>query len=118
MSDKTTYALLIYRVKDSRPGQGAREETLEGHRALQKEAHAAGDLHAVARLDLPDRVKTVYPDTGVVTDGPFVESKEWLAGFYLVDCATEDEAVARARLICCDPDHVVVVRPAIWRWQP
>ena len=29
----------------------------------------------------------------LVTDGPFTESKEWIAGFELVDCADLDQAV-------------------------
>ena len=27
------------------------------------------------------------------TDGPFIEAKEWVGGFYLVDCASIDRAV-------------------------
>ena len=33
----------------------------------------------------------------VTTDGPFTESKEIVGGFFLVDCATRDEAIALAR---------------------
>ncbi len=29
----------------------------------------------------------------MVTDGPFIESKEVLGGFYLIDCASVDEAL-------------------------
>ena len=29
----------------------------------------------------------------LVTDGPFTESKEWIAGFDIVDCADLDEAI-------------------------
>ena len=29
----------------------------------------------------------------MVTDGPFIESKELLGGFYLIDCASVDEAL-------------------------
>ena len=32
-----------------------------------------------------------------VVDGPFTESKEMVGGFFLVDCATRDEAIAIAR---------------------
>ena len=35
----------------------------------------------------------------MVTDGPFAETKEQLAGFYLVDAATEDEALQIAARI-------------------
>ncbi|MBO1754958.1 YciI family protein [Allobranchiibius sp. CTAmp26] len=29
----------------------------------------------------------------IVTDGPFAETKEWLAGFDILDCATLDDAI-------------------------
>jgi hypothetical protein len=35
-----------------------------------------------------------------------------------VDCKGEDEAIARAKLICADDEHAVEVRPVTWRWKP
>ena len=32
-----------------------------------------------------------------LTDGPFAETKEMVGGFFLIDCATRDEAIAIAR---------------------
>jgi len=32
-----------------------------------------------------------------ITDGPFAETKEMVGGFFLIDCATHEEAVAIAR---------------------
>ncbi|MCK2238883.1 MULTISPECIES: YciI family protein [unclassified Crossiella] len=32
----------------------------------------------------------------LVSDGPFAETKEWIAGFDLLDCASLDEAIAIA----------------------
>jgi hypothetical protein len=52
-----------------------------------------------------------------ITDGPFIESKEWLVGFYLVDCEDEAQALERAKQICADAHHVIEVRPANWRWR-
>ena len=37
------------------------------------------------------------PGKGVVTDGPFTETKEQLLGFYVIDCADRDAAIAAAR---------------------
>jgi hypothetical protein len=116
-----TYALLIYRT--STPALGVPEldekQALAGHLALQAEAAARKDLHAVARLGAPGRARTVRARaTGHdVTDGPFIESKEWLVGFYLVDCENEEQALARARQICTDPHHVIEIRPVDWRWR-
>lgn len=117
-----TYALLIYRA--SLPTVTLPElderQALAGHRALQVEAAARKDLHAVARLDAPRTARTVRARaTGHdVTDGPFIESKEWLVGFYLVDCDDEEQALARARQICTDQHHAIEVRPVDWRWRP
>lgn len=117
----TTYALLIYRTAP--PTEPIPEldeaQALVGHRALQAEASRRGDLHAVARLDAPGTARTVRMRASghEVSDGPFVEAKEWLVGFYLVDCADEAQAVARARKICADPHHVIEVRPVGWRWR-
>lgn len=117
----TTYALLIYRASQeavSARGPGERE-ILDGHRALQVEAAGKGHLHAVARLDEPRTARTVRVGASGhdVTDGPFMESKEWLVGFYLVDCVDEAQALARARQICADPSHIIEVRPTTWRWR-
>jgi hypothetical protein len=117
-----TYVLLIYRatgVGETPPGIDERA-TLRGHRKLQAEAAARGELHAVARLEETRGARTVKRTGGahVIVDGPFVETKEWLVGFYLIDCASEDEAVARAKVICADDEHAVEVRPVTWRWEP
>jgi len=48
-------------------------------------------------------------------DGPYLETKEWLVGFYLVDCAGEGEALARAKLLS-DDGHAIEVRPVDWSW--
>lgn len=118
----TTYALLIYRAAappaEPIPALDERE-ALAGHRAVQAEATARGELHAVARLDDPESARTVRARARghEVTDGPFIESKEWLVGFYLVDCEDEAQALERAKQICRDPHHVIEVRPVGWRWR-
>ena len=117
-----TYVLLIYRATElgKKPAGLDEQATLRAHRKLQEEASARGDLHAVARLEESRDARTVKRNEGVheVVDGPFVETKEWLVGFYLVDCANEEEAIARAKAICADDEHVIEVRPVTWRWTP
>lgn len=117
-----TYALLIYRATAAgkQPSQMDEQATLRGHRKLQKEASARGELHAVARLDTPRGARTVKRSGGAheITDGPFIETKEWLVGFYLVDCESEEEALERAKRICVDGEHAIEVRAVGWRWKP
>jgi hypothetical protein len=46
-------------------------------------------------------------------DGPFAETKEQLLGFFVVDCASMDEAIERARELarCYSSDGAFEVRP-------
>ena len=117
-----TYVLLIYRATEpgKKPAGLDEQATLRAHRKLQEEASARGDLHAVAQLEESRDARTVKRNAGAheVVDGPFIETKEWLVGFYLVDCASEEEAIARAKVICADDEHVIEVRPVTWRWTP
>jgi hypothetical protein len=116
-----TYALLIYRTAPpSAPiPQLEEQRALAEHRALQRDAAERGQLHAVARLGEPDAARTVRARASGhdVTDGPFIETKEWLVGFYLVDCESEEQAFARARQICEGDAHAIEVRPVSWRWK-
>jgi hypothetical protein len=51
---------------------------------------------------------------GVVIDGPFTESKEQLLGFYVVDCADRDAAIAAARdLRQANPGAMYEIRPVL-----
>jgi hypothetical protein len=117
-----TYALLIYRTSAaSMPIPELDEQAaLDRHRELQAEAGAKGKLRTVARLADAHIARTVKAraDAHEVSDGPFIETKEWLVGFYLIDCETVEQAVERARLICPDPHHAIEVRPVTWQWQP
>jgi hypothetical protein len=54
------------------------------------------------------------PESGdpIVSDGPFAETKEQLAGYYLLDCADLDDALAWAKRIPM-PGGTVEVRPVM-----
>jgi len=52
------------------------------------------------------------PEAPVVTDGPFAETKEQLLGFYVVDCASLEEALSFAReLGHANPGGAYELRP-------
>lgn len=54
------------------------------------------------------------PGAGFITDGPFAETKEQLLGFYVVDAASQDEAVGIARdLRKANPTAVYEIRPVM-----
>jgi hypothetical protein len=58
----------------------------------------SGHLRASGRLQPTATAKTVRDGGGksMIIDGPFAETKEVLAGYYLVTCKDHDEAVAIA----------------------
>lgn len=116
------YALLIYRSAPlSEPTPDATERAaLAAHRTLQREASERGELGAVARLAERDTARTVRRRASGhdVSDGPFMETKEWLVGFYVVECESEAQALDRARQLCNDDHHAIEVRPITFCWKP
>ena len=63
---------------------------------LNKELTKSGELVAAEGLASPDEVKVVRAQKGgppAVTDGPFAEAKEFLAGFWIVDCDGPQRAI-------------------------
>lgn len=73
-----------------------------------------GKLGPVARL-LPTTAATTLRkdrEPALVIDGPFAETKEQLLGFYIVDCASLDEALGIAReLAAVNPGGAYEIRP-------
>lgn len=112
------YALLIYsRASEQTPmSEKSLEASLVEHRALQADTVRAGKLIDVAQLQDPVDARTVrISGTGhVICDGPYLEAKEWLAGFYLLECANQQEALTHAQRIVTSDVHCVEVRPVGW----
>ncbi|MFO0614519.1 MAG: YciI family protein [Polyangiaceae bacterium] len=78
-------------------------EDLKAHirfmKNLNGELRASGNLVSAEGLAPPSQAKIVrasQPDRPEVTDGPFAETKEFLAGYWIVDVETEAEAFAIA----------------------
>ena len=101
------------------PAQVAEEDAdalMRGHQQLFRELNDAGKVVSSAALTPPSpaTTRTLHVrDGGVpaVTDGPFLEAKEYLAGFYLVECDSIEEAVAIARKVPCSVNGAVEIRP-------
>jgi hypothetical protein len=62
---------------------------------LMAELNESGEWIGGEALAHPDRAKTVRVRDGapVITDGPFAEAKEHLAGYCLFECETEERAL-------------------------
>src|SRR2546423_6581375 len=90
------YMLLITAEGD--PGSGTGEEQAEMLAAFGKytqDITASGVLAGSDRLQPPTAATTVRVRDGqaLTTDGPFAETKEWLAGYYKIDVETLDDAI-------------------------
>jgi hypothetical protein len=73
----------------------------EGHGELMKTIQESGEFILTQALADPANTKVVRGtgDVPAVTDGPFLEAKEFMGGFYLIDCESEERAVEIAKLI-------------------
>ena len=72
------------------------EAHLDYYRALERELVDSGELVQSEVLAGPDLAKIVTSDgvtAPVVTDGPFQEFKEWVAGYQIVDVDSEARAI-------------------------
>ncbi len=91
------YMLLCY--DDERAweaaGQAARREAMDEAVQLTHELNAKGQYLTAAPLHPPATATSVRVRDGkpVITDGPFVETREVLGGFYLIDVNDLNEAI-------------------------
>ncbi|HEY2141406.1 MAG TPA: YciI family protein [Solirubrobacteraceae bacterium] len=75
----------------------------------------AGLFVAGDQLHRPDAATTVRVREGEtkLTDGPFAETKEFLAGYYLLDCPDLDTALAQAARVPAAHYGSIEVRPLV-----
>jgi hypothetical protein len=95
------YAVLCYASEDvvCSWSKEQDESVMADLAAVQEKYARAGKLGPVARL-LPTTAATTLRKVkgeSIVIDGPFAETKEQFLGFYTIDCADLDEAVAFAK---------------------
>lgn len=109
------YLILIYDEADRR-GAADGPTVAETHAAHGEFVQANGAaLRGGAQLDDADTATTIRQGSDgsvTITDGTFIETKEVLGGFYLVEAADLDEALAIARDVPA-PFGGVEVRPVV-----
>lgn len=78
-----------------------RAEVMEDYNILIQDMVTSGTYRGGARLQSTVSATTLRQRNGELTmvDGPFVESREQLGGFHVVECRDLDEALALARRI-------------------
>jgi len=111
------YALLICHEDKLQADMSEAEAgaQMAGYMAFGEEMGARGVLQGGERLKPAATATTVRVRDGEVltSDGPFAETKEQMAGFYLVDCKDLDEAIEVASKIPGAQHGSIEVRP-VW----
>jgi hypothetical protein len=114
------YLILIYSNPMSRelwesfPAE-QRSEGLAYYEALTEDLRESGELIVTEALADPSLTKRVSVSEGktITSDGPFAEAKELLAGFFLVECETQERAVEIAARVPEAELGLVEVRPTM-----
>jgi hypothetical protein len=113
--DQVQYMALIY--GDQEAWAAFSEEERDGaydlYRAFARDAEAAGVIaggHELAPTTDATTVR-VRGDETLVTDGPYAEVKEALGGYFLLECASMEDALDWAARIPGAEHGAVEVRP-------
>jgi hypothetical protein len=109
------YMLLVYEEGVDPAVQAERERELPVFVELHRSLREAGLLVGVQRLHSVESATSVRVRGGEteIIDGPFAVTKEVLAGYYILDCADLDEAVAQAARLPMAGWATVEVRPVM-----
>lgn len=111
------YLLSTYASEVEAPGAPRNPEEMQAFMervvALEAEMEASGTFVFGGALHGPDAATVVGMGDGdlVLSDGPFVEAKEHIAGFYIINADDLDAALAWARKVVNAIQHPIEVRP-------
>ena len=110
------YLFSVHSVEGGGVPEMTEEEMQQGWQkilVLEEEMKSAGALVFSGRLNEPDTATVVRMADGDVmtTDGPFAESKEHLGGFYIIEAADLDAALAWASKTTAAVGAPIEVRP-------
>jgi hypothetical protein len=103
------YILMMNTMKAGHGVPSWPRKDLQAHIAfmmnLNKNLHDSGELVAAEGLAFPDQARLVRAgkDGLPITDGIFPESKEFLAGFWIVDVDSPERAYAIAAQVSAAP---------------
>jgi hypothetical protein len=110
------YALLIFSSEDGPQLSDAEvAEMYAGHEKFGRELGALGKIHGGAELQSSATATVVRVRSGetITTDGPFMETKEQLGGFYLIEADDLDEAMQWAAKIPATATTSIEIRPIV-----
>lgn len=106
------FMVIVKANKDSEAGVLPSRELLEAMGKYNEELVKAGVMLAGDGLHPSSKGKRVRfsGDKRTVIDGPFAETKELIAGFWLWQCKSMDEAVEWLKRAPCDRDGEIEIR--------
>ena len=110
------YMMLIYTKETNDATPEDKQRVMAAHGAVMEDAARKGILLGAEPLARTSSATTVRMQDGkpLITDGPFAETKEQLAGYYILECANLDEAIgwaARIPTACKGSDGCIEIRP-------
>jgi hypothetical protein len=109
------YVLLVCNDETEQPDEQEVGRRYHAYAACEEEMRTRGALVSRERLRPTSSSTSVRVRQGelVIADGPFAETKEQIAGYFVVDCADLDAAIELARLIPGVEHGTIEVRP-VW----
>jgi hypothetical protein len=109
------YALLVCDDETAELSPEEEAAQVAAYAAFWAQMEARGVLVSRERLRPTSTATTVRVREGnlVIADGPFAETKEQIAGFYIVECADLDEAIAVAAQVPAARSGTIELRP-VW----
>jgi hypothetical protein len=108
------YMLMVY-MHEQAMNDAERQQCYADSTKLTHELHAKGQFVTASPLH-PVSTATcvrIREEKQLVTDGPFAETREQLGGFYIIDVANLDEAIAVASRIPPAKKGTIEIRPVL-----
>jgi hypothetical protein len=111
------YMLLIYEDQTGpAPDSPEAQQEFAEYGTFTEDIQRNGQFVSGAPLQFTDTATTVRVNgsgEAVLSDGPFIETKEWLAGYYLLNCPDLDTATQQAARIPAARHGAIEVRPVM-----
>jgi hypothetical protein len=119
MEDHMKYMLLIYHDTSvwEKFSEAERQKGMEQYMKFTQEIQSAGQFVSSNQLRPATAAKSVQLREGkqLVTDGPYAETREQLAGYYVIEAKDFDEAIGIAARIPSAHAGTIEVRPLVER---
>jgi hypothetical protein len=106
------FSVLIYASEDfiDAISPDEHQEIMKKHGTFHEHTKSNKNFAAAAKLMSTGTAVTINRDNDefLVTDGPFAETKEQFMGFYLLDCASLEEAIEAVKILPLDHGRIEV----------